>query len=146
MHAFQFRLEPLLKYRRMLEEQANIKLAEITAIYLHEKDCFTALETCLSNHLNMMRSRQSQPITVAALKMLQDYHDKVKKDLIIQSARLEEAESQRQESLHLLEEAMKARKVVEKLRERRLLQYQTEMLQDEQKHLDELGLQAFSRR
>jgi flagellar FliJ protein len=34
---------------------------------------------------------------------------------------------------------------VEKLREKRLAQYQAEALLEEQKLLDELGLQAFSR-
>ena len=145
MQAFQFRLDTLLKYRRMKEEEAQIQLAQSTALLLREKECLDAFQQDLASHIETIRDRQQQPITVATFKMLYDYHDKIKKDIINQQLQLMLATTRRQQDLSVLEQAMKAHKLVKKLREKRLLQYQTEMLHDEQKHLDELGLQVFAR-
>jgi len=146
MQAFHFRLDTLLKFRRMKEEEAQIQLAQSTAVVLREKERLSAIQQNLALHIDAIRARQQQPVTVATLKMLHDYHDKIKKDISIQELQLTTAATRRQEDLAVLEQAMKAHKLVKKLREKSLLQYQTEMLRDEQKHLDELGLQVFARR
>lgn len=145
MQPFRFRLETLLKFRRMKEEEAQIQLAHSTSVFMQEKEKLEACEQQLAGHIETIRSQQQQPVTVATLKMLHDYHDKIKKDINSQQIRLVDAATRRREDLAVLEQAMKAHKLVKKLREKRLLQYQTEMLRDEQKHLDELGLQVFSR-
>jgi flagellar protein FliJ len=145
MQAFEFRLDTLLKFRRMKEEEAQIQLALSTARFLREKEKLETFQQNLAAHIDTIRNRQQQPITVATLKILHDYHDKIKKDIINQQLQLMDATTRRQEDLAVLEKAMKAHKLVKKLREKRWLQYQTEMLHDEQKHLDELGLQVFAR-
>ncbi|MDR7865456.1 MAG: flagellar export protein FliJ [Sporomusaceae bacterium] len=145
MRPFQFRLETLLKLRRMQEEQAQIKLAEATAQYVAEREALAALEAELADHVAEYRRTLSEPVTVAVLKMFRDYNDKLKGDISLQHIRVESAAHRRQECLAALEEAARARKLVEKLREKRLAQYQAEALLEEQKLLDELGLQAFVR-
>ncbi len=145
MRPFQFRLETLLKFRRMQEEQAQIKLAEATAQYVAEREALAALETELAGHVADYRRTLAEPVTVAVLKTFRDYNDKLKGDISLQHIRVESAAHRRQECLTALEEAARARKLVEKLREKRLAQYQAEALLEEQKLLDELGLQAFVR-
>ena len=145
MRPFQFRLETLLKFRRMQEEQAQIMLAEATARYAAEREALAALEAELANHVADYRRTLAEPVTVAVLKTFRDYNDKLKGDISLQHVRVESAAHRRQECLTALEEAARARKLVEKLREKRLAQYQAEALLEEQKLLDELGLQAFVR-
>ncbi len=145
MRPFQFRLETLLKFRRLQEEQAQVKLAEATAQYVAERDRLAALEAELAAHVADYRRQLAEPVTVAVLKMFRDYNDKLKGDISRQHVRVETAAHRRQECLTALEEAARARKLVEKLREKRLAQYQAEALLEEQKLLDELGLQAFVR-
>lgn len=145
MRQFQFRLETLLKFRRMQEEQAQVRLAEATALYVAERDRLAALEAELAAHVADYRRTLSEPVTVAVLKTFRDYNDKLKGDISLQHVRVETAAHRRQECLTALEEAARARKLVEKLREKRLAQYQAEALLEEQKLLDELGLQAFAR-
>lgn len=142
---FQFRLEPLLKFRRIQEEQAQVLLAQATAQYLAARDELVAREERLADHLIFWRQRQQESVTVGSLKMLQDYNDKLISDISCQKQNVAAAESFRQECIRGLEEAARARKLVEKLREKRLRQYQAELLREEQKELDELGLQAFIR-
>ncbi|HWQ61249.1 MAG TPA: flagellar export protein FliJ [Negativicutes bacterium] len=145
MRPFQFRLETLLKFRRLQEEQAQIRLAEATAAFVAEQELLAALEDDLSGHVADYRRRMREPVTVSTLKMLRDYYDKLKGDIACQQERVDAAAQKRRECLAVLEEAAKARKLVEKLKEKRLAQYQAEALLEEQKLLDELGLQAFSR-
>jgi flagellar export protein FliJ len=142
---FTFRLETLLKFRRMQEEQAQLKLAEATAVYLAEKERLAALEQALAGHVADYRRQLQGSLTVALLKILRDYNDRINGDISQQRGRLEAAEAERRECLAALEAAARDRKLVEKLREKRLSQYQAEALHEEQLRLDELGLLAFSR-
>lgn len=146
MHPFRFKLEVLLKYRRMQEEQAQIELSQATAAYLQEKETLGRLRDKLASQQELIREHHHKTVTVATLKMLQNYYDKVIEEARNQQKAVEFADSRRLECIALLEKAMKERKSVEKLKEKRMLQYQLEVLQEEQKHLDELGLSIFSRR
>ena len=145
MRPFQFRLETLLKFRRLQEEQTQTRLAQATAAYMAEKERLARLQGELADHIARFRSLQKEPVTVATLKVFQDYNDKLKGDISHQHIRVAAADQRRRECLAALEEAARARKLVEKLREKRFAQYQTETLQEEQKLLDEMGLQAFTR-
>jgi len=142
---FQFRLETLLKFRRMQEEQAQVALAEATAAFVAEQEALSALETELAAYVDDYRRKRREPVEISTLKMLRDYYDKLKGDIARQQGRVDDADRKRRECLAVLEEAAKARKLVEKLKEKRFAQYQAEALLEEQKLLDELGLQAFSR-
>ena len=55
------------------------------------------------------------------------------------------ANAERQKRLKVLMEQMSALKSIEKLREKRLAEYKAEVLQEEQKMLDEIGLQLTMR-
>lgn len=145
MQPFRFRLETLLKYRRIQEEQQQIKLGQATATYLAEKELLSNWENQLEGHLKFVRNQLQAPSTVAELKMLQQYHDKLNGEIFRQRGRVAEADAYRQECIKALEEAARQRKLVEKLREKRWLQYQADVVFEEQKFLDELGVQAFSR-
>lgn len=145
MQPFQFRLETLLRFRRIQEEQAQITLAQATAEYLAAQEVLAALEITLGRHIEVFRLTRQERVTVATLKMFQQYHDRIKEDITSQATRVEAAADRRQDCIKKMEEAVKARKLVEKLREKRLRQHNLEALQEEQKYLDELGLQVFSR-
>lgn len=145
MRPFQFRLETLLRYRRIQEEQAQVRLAEATAAFVAARDRLTGLENGLAGHLEGYRRSLAEPVTVATLKVFRDYSDKLKEDIDAQVSRVAAADDSRRESIAALEEAVKARKLVERLREKRLAQYQAEALREEQRLLDEQGLQAFGR-
>ena len=56
-----------------------------------------------------------------------------------------QANAVRQKALKVLMEQMSALKSIEKLREKRLAEYKAEVLQEEQKMLDEIGLQLTMR-
>ncbi|MBP2653119.1 MAG: flagellar export protein FliJ [Firmicutes bacterium] len=145
MQAFHFSLETLLKVRKMEEEQLQVKLAEATAQFMAEKEQLELLKTRLAEHINKFRNCQNERVGISTFNVFHNYHDKLKGDISIQQERVELAQSAFQQCLASLEQAVKARKLVEKLREKRMLEYQTECLKEEQKFIDEQGLQVFSR-
>ncbi len=77
--------------------------------------------------------------------MFQDYIDTTREGIKIQAGRVAAAADKRQICLRLFEEASRRRKIVDSLREKKLEQYQEEVLQEEQKFLDDLAGQRYIR-
>ncbi|WP_371371260.1 flagellar export protein FliJ [Sporomusa aerivorans] len=145
MKKFHFRLETLLKFRKMQEEQAQIKLAEANTRLQQEKAILADFEAQLLNTLVLLGKEQETSLTIDTLKSYSLYIDKIKRDIATQQERVEKAVAEHQECLRAMEFAMKQRKLVDNLKDKRLQQYNEELLQEEQKILDELGTQAFMR-
>lgn len=145
MKKFRFRLETLLKFRRMQEEQAQIKLAEATDRLRKEQELLGDLQNKLALNLNRLNNEQAGQPTIETLKTFSYYIDKIKSEIVAQLEQVAKAKAYRQECLTILEAAIKQRKLVDNLRKKRLEQYNNELLQEEQKILDELGTQAFMR-
>lgn len=145
MKKFRFRLETLLKFRKMEEEQAQIKMAEANTRLYKEQELLSQLQHKLLFSLDLLNQEQTGSPTIETLKTFSYYIDKIKSDIVSQHQQVANAEIYRQECLTALEAAIKQRKLVDNLREKRLEQYNAELLQEEQKILDELGTQAFMR-
>ena len=79
------------------------------------------------------------------LKMFQEYIDTTREGIRLQGAKVIAAGERRQKCLKAFEEASRKRKVVDNLRDKRLQQYQEEVLQEEQAFLDELAGQRYIR-
>ena len=145
MKKFRFRLETLLKFRKMEEEQAQIKMADANIRLFKEQDLLSQFQNQLLLSLDLLSKEQSGSPTIETLKTFSYYIDKIKSDIVSQHGQVAKAEVYRQECLTALEAAIKQRKLVDNLREKRLEQYNAEGLLEEQKRLDELGTQAYMR-
>lgn len=145
MKKFRFRLETLLKFRKMQEEQAQIKLAEATDRLRKAQELLNDLQNTLALNLDRLNDEQAGQPTIEKLKTFSYYIDKIKSEIIAQREQVAKETEYRQECLILLEAAIQQRKLVDNLRKKRLEQYNNELLQEEQKILDELGTQAFMR-
>ncbi|CVK17656.1 flagellar export protein FliJ [Sporomusa sphaeroides] len=145
MKKFRFRLETLLKFRKMQEEQAQIKLAEAADRLRKAQELLNDLQNTLALNLDRLNDEQAGQPTIEKLKTFSYYIDKIKSEIIAQREQVAKATEYRQECLTLLEAAIQQRKLVDNLRKKRLEQYNNELLQEEQKILDELGTQAFMR-
>ena len=145
MRKFRFRLETLLKFRKLQEEQAQIKLAEASNRLLQEQEMLAGMKDQLALTLDLLSREQAGNPTIDTLKTFSFYIDKIKSDIAAQQERVNKAAADRQECLRAMEAAMQQRKLVDNLKDKRLEQYHNELLQEEQKILDELGTQAFMR-
>ena len=139
MRSFKFRLETLLKFRKMQKEQVQIAFWKATNQFRIEKEFLVELEGKLEENMSLLRSYQQQSLEIETFKSFQYYFDKMKKDISMQKESVIKADEYRKECLLALEEAVKNHKVVEKYREKKLQQFQIELIKEEQKLLDETG-------
>lgn len=143
MKKFTFRLETLLKVRLMQEEEAQLKLAQATHLYLVEKEKEASLILTKEKTVTEFCNKQHEVLTVETLKNYRYYIDKIKEELFSQCQKTQMAAENRLTCLKELEEAMKNRQLVEKLKEKQWQEYQEQILREEQIFLDELGVQAY---
>lgn len=145
MKQFKFQLEALLRMRRLQQEEAQMHLAQATSRHQTEVMVLERLQDEQKAQLNQFRSEQAKKQTIDILKNYYFYIDKLNVNITAQHVQVEEAEQYRCTCLAALAEATTKLKLVEKLREKRLAEYKAELLQQEQKMLDELGMQVFMR-
>ena len=146
MKRFHFRLEVLLGVRRRKCDEVKLELAEATRRVQETVDALQKLWKERSEARAWFATQQSKGLLNAAILPLYDacqirsYNRE--KELI---AEKEARELARQNCLLKLEEAVKHLKAVESLKETQYQQYLHESLMEEQKVLDEIGMQLYLR-
>ena len=143
---FQFKLQRLLEFRTLRENQVRDQFALATKQFLIEKERLNQFRETLNENIVAMRNLQEEASSLGLLKIFQEYIDTVRERISRQTHTVQVAANYRAECQKLFEEASKKRKAVDNLKEKRLIQYQEMVLQDEQKYLDELATQIFIRR
>lgn len=145
MQKFRFKLQRLLDFRKIREEQAEAEFAKATRVFLHEKELLRQLETKLADAFSRLKLEQEKSSSLLTLKLFQDYIDTTREGIKLQAVKVAAAADRRQQCLRKLEEAARKRKGVESLKEKKLQQYHEEALQEEQAFLDELSGQRYIR-
>lgn len=145
MQSFTFRLETLLKFRKMQKEQVQIAFWQATNQFQIEKQVLVELESKLSQNIEQLQNYQQDALTIETLRAYQYYFEKIKNEITKQKERVQAFDEKRRECLRNLEEAVKKHKLVEKFREKKLQHFQDEIVKEEQKILDEIGLQLYVR-
>jgi len=145
MKPFRFRLEALLEFRKMQKEQSQIAFVQAINQLRIEKEVLIELEGKLAESVALRNTRQQQSLTIEIVKSFRYYFDKISGDIVKQNQCILKADEYRKECLLSLAEAEKKYKIVEKFREKKLQHYQIEAMNEEQKLLDEIGLQIYTR-
>lgn len=145
MKPFRFRLETLLEFRKMQKEQSQIIFLKATNQLQFEREKLAGLEANVNENISLLRNSEQQSLSIEKLKFFRYYFDKINKDIEQQKDSVVEAEKYCQRCLADLGEAEKNHKIVEKFREKKLQHYQIEAINEEQKILDEIGLQIYTR-
>ena len=145
MQKFRFKLQRLLDFRKIREEQAEAEFAKATRVFLHEKELLRQLESNLADTFSRLKLEQEKTSSLLTLKLFQDYIDTTREGIKLQAVKVAAAADRRQQCLRKLEEAARKRKGVESLKEKKLQQYHEEALREEQAFLDELSGQRYIR-
>lgn len=145
MKRFQFRLETLLKIRIREEEQAQMALSAAIEELAVSQQQLSALQNVLEQTFLNFPTKNKQ-LTINELQFYHSYINNLKTQIAQQQQIVQAATAKKDECLTVFEEAAKKRKLVEKLKAKRLQEYQVEMLQEEQKFLDDLAGQISSRK
>lgn len=145
MQRFQFRLEALLKYRKLQTDQAQAELGQATVEWQNQ---LTALNTLFNKNEQLadhLRDIQQSSILVDDLISCHEYGQLLKSKIDQQIETVRIAEQFCDNCRQRLSESLKRQKLVDKIKEKRWTQFNEELLRQEQKELDEIGLQLHVR-
>lgn len=147
MKKFRFKLETLLKVTRMNKEQAQVALAAATKeVEAAREQLNIYLQEMAQGHRDYDElTGEGKTISLGRLMTFNSFFNWKREQIESQQRVIMEKQSLRQKRMQELVAVMNKLKSIEQLREKRLQQYMAEVLQEEQKQLDEIGGQLYFR-
>jgi flagellar export protein FliJ len=137
VNGFRFRLERFLDIRRAKEELAQRDFARAAGAVREETRRLTALLAEEEESKRASRELRRGPLDLAALRLQEGYLSAVDRRVRESRERLLELGRAEAEKRRALVEAMKAVKVLERFRERKLAEWTRSADREERKLLDE---------
>lgn len=147
MKKFKFQLETLLKVTRYRKDDAELKFAEASR----------HLEACRAKLQELMRELQEgqeefaeltaegKTVRVGVIMTYNSFFNWKRNQIERQQDVILKATQDKQQKLKVLMQIMTYLKTIEQLKEKRRNEYNAELLAEEQKTLDEIGLQLSMR-
>ncbi len=148
MKKFKFQLETLLKVTKRKKDDAEMKFAESSR----------KLEECRARLQVLMRelaegqaefaemTGEGKTVTVGIIMMYNSFFNWKRDQIEQQQQVILKAMQDKQQKLKILMQLMTYLKSIEQLKEKRRNEYNAELLFEEQKMLDEIGLQLSMRK
>jgi flagellar FliJ protein len=140
MRRFSFSLDPALRFRRHVEERAEVDLAAKQRAVVQEKDRLEELQRELQSYDRERESLQQDQLDLGALIDAERFRAVLFNALQVQEERVEAAGAAATACLATLRQCRLEREALERLRERRLAEYREQELRAEQQLLDEAAV------
>ncbi len=133
---FHFRLEKVLEYRRQLEDQARLALAQAQARYDEQERLLADIGTRLAAHLEQ---GFGQNVTQAEIWLWTCYREALERDLATAKAELQRLASILQNCRQEAVLRSREKKLLEKLKDRQAKKHHVAENLAEQKEFDEMA-------
>ena len=148
MKKFKFQLETLLKVTRMKKEDAEVAFAEASRKLEEAREGMNTLlaEMQQGQHDYEALSKEGTRVTIGKLMAFNSFFAWKREQIEMQQNILLQLRGEKQKKLKALMDVMSYLKSIEQLKEKRMQEYQAEALAEEQKMLDEIGLQLTMRK
>ena len=148
MKKFKFQLETLLKVTKRKKDDAEMKFAEASR-YLEE--CRAKLQELLREMKEIQEefaalTSEGKTITIGRIMVYNQFFNWKRIQIEQQQQVILKATQDKQQKLKALMKIMTYLKSIEQLKEKRLNEYNAQVLFEEQKTLDEIGLQLSMRK
>ena len=147
MKKFRFQLETLLRVTRSKKEDAEVAFAKAARVL---EDRRAHMQLLLDEMQRGQRdyeaiSKEGKRVTVGRLMDFHSFFAWKREQIEMQQQIVLTAKAERQKRLKDLMEVMSYLKSIEQLKEKRYQEYKAQALAEEQKALDEIGLQLYMR-
>jgi flagellar FliJ protein len=147
MKKFKFRLQTLLHIREVREREIQYELAKIVSLQNREREKQAALRQRIEEQKSLFGAKLKRGSYSAGEAILfERFVDVSLRAISAAEERIKSMEPQIQEVRSRLVEASRARKVVEKLKDRRLSQYNYELNRELGKENDETNQKIYAMR
>ena len=147
MKKFKFQLETLLKVTRRKKDDAELKFAEVSRRLEEYKLVLQALlQEMKQGQMEYAElTSEGKKVTIGVIMTYNAFFNWKKQQIDNQQQLILKTTEERQRKLKALMDLMTYLKSIEQLKEKRLREYNEELLFEEQKMLDEIGLQLYVR-
>ena len=147
MKKFKFQLETLLRVTKRKKDEAELKFAEASR-YLEE--CRAQLQVLLREMQEVQaefaeKTSEGKKVRIGVIMNYNRFFNWKREQIEKQQQVIMKAMQDKQQKLKALMQVMTYLKSIEQLKEKRLREYNAEVLFEEQKMLDEIGLQLHIR-
>jgi len=143
---YKFNLEPVLNQRKFVEENLQKELAVLKKLLADEKKMLANFKKAENEVLGELQQRKEESSTISDILLYVSFIEQLSRDIEKQEKRVFDAEKRFDQKREDLIEAMKKRKILEKLKEKRLELYQQEVIKKERDFLNEVGINMFNRK
>lgn len=146
MKKFKFQLAALLKVTKMKKEQAEIAFAEAAQLLQEQQAVMVQLKQEMQQGLSDYdRLTGGAKITVGTLMTYNSFFAWKREQIELQDMAILQSKATKSKRLKELMEITNKLKAIEQLRQKRQDEFKQEQLFEEQKELDEIGLQIYTR-
>ncbi len=145
MRKFVFNLEKVLDFRKHQEDELSIQLALLKERLRREEEFLEFLRVQYRQTQTQLRQTGLGELAMEKILILRDFLAGLEIQILHQSQVVAQAAEETEECRLKLLEARQNCKILEKLRERDLAAYQSEVLRQEQALLDEIGTHGYIR-
>jgi len=141
---FQFRFEALLTTRRHAEECLQKELSEARRALAAEQTALREKKNARRQCVQAQRRKQRQSFRGPDMLLFGDYLQRLDRDIDVQQKRVTSAERKTSQKRQALIEAMKRRKMLEKLKEKDQDNYHRHLSERDRKFIDEVAARVHS--
>ncbi len=148
MKKFKFQLETLLKVTKRKKDDAEMQFAESSRKL---EECRAKLQVLLREMAEGQKefadmTSEGKTVTIGIIMTYNEFFNWKRNQIEKQQEVILKATQDKQQKLKILMQLMTYLKSIEQLKEKRLNEYNAEVLFEEQKMLDEIGLQLSMRK
>ncbi len=136
--AFSFKFQSILDLKQRIEDQKKSKYGEANEELKNQTDKLNVLIEERDYQFELMREKGKNGLTPKELIVYNNYMDRLKRSIEIQTVVVERAKAAVEKARLELVEAAKQRKMFETLKEKKLEEYWEEYYKKEQAQLDEV--------
>lgn len=141
---FHFRFETLLNARRHAEECLQKELSEAQRTLADEQSVLKEKKKTRRQCLQEQRRKQRQGFRGPDMLLFQGYLQRLERDIDAQQRRVASAERKTGQKRQALIEAVKKRKILERLKEKDQESHRRALAEAERKFIDEVAARNFS--
>jgi flagellar protein FliJ len=145
MKQFSFKLDPVLNYRKLVEDAEEQKLYRIQAAILELQKTRDELKVKIDISSRTLQELGCGTIDIEHVRSVSTYLERLHAEMLRTVKGLFKLEQDRLAQLSRVLEARRSREVVEKLKDVSFSEYKKETRAMEQKVLDELSVTQFGR-
>ena len=145
MRRFDFRLEGILRYRSMIEEQRKMDLARETSLYERALKSLVEVQEKMAEVEGKLARKSAEGLTAAEARIHLRYLSFLREIERERRRELEEASKRLEEARRRLIESRRERKTIETLKERAYELYLEELKRAERKLIDEVAANKIAR-